>query len=162
MIKGNTTLIQKDPLKGTAPNNYRPITYLPIMWKISTVQIREEIYCSLTSCRLFPEEQKGFRKGYRGAEELLYIDKHIVNQSKTRRIHYKTVIWYRLANLDNKLLESVQNIRWSHKLYRENHENLENWNDSRREKFSWREAPKRYIRRICTITVTTFNCDDAT
>ena len=25
--KGKTTLIQKDPLKGTAPNNYRPITY---------------------------------------------------------------------------------------------------------------------------------------
>ena len=26
MIKEKTTLIQKDPLKGSAPNNYRPIT----------------------------------------------------------------------------------------------------------------------------------------
>ena len=33
MIKGKTTLIQKDPSKGTAPNNYRPITDLPMMWK---------------------------------------------------------------------------------------------------------------------------------
>ena len=36
MTKENTTLIQKDPSKGTAPNNYRPITCLPMMWKIST------------------------------------------------------------------------------------------------------------------------------
>ena len=58
MSKGKTTLIQKDPLKGTASNNYRPITYLPIMWKILTAQIRE-IYYSLISCGIFPEEQKG-------------------------------------------------------------------------------------------------------
>ena len=44
MTKGKTTLIQKDPSKGTAPNNYRPITYLPMMWKILTAQIREKIY----------------------------------------------------------------------------------------------------------------------
>ena len=36
MTKGRTTLIQKDPNKGTAPSNYRPITCLPMMWKILT------------------------------------------------------------------------------------------------------------------------------
>ena len=36
ITKGKTTLIQKDPSKGTAPNNYRPITCLPMMWKILT------------------------------------------------------------------------------------------------------------------------------
>ena len=36
--------------------------------------------------------------------------------------------------LDNKLPQNVQNIRWSHKLYLENHENLESRFDSRREK----------------------------
>ena len=41
MTKGKTTLIQKDPSKGTASNNYRPITYLPMMWKILTAQIRK-------------------------------------------------------------------------------------------------------------------------
>ena len=35
---------QKAPQKGTGTNNYRPITYLQMMWKIITVQIREEIY----------------------------------------------------------------------------------------------------------------------
>ena len=85
MTKGKTTLIQKDPLKGTTPNNYRPITCLPMMWKILTAQIRKAIYNSLTSRRLFPEEQKGCRKGSRGTGELLYLDKHILNESKTRQ-----------------------------------------------------------------------------
>ena len=42
MSKGKTTLIQKDPSKGTDPNKYRPITCLPMMWKIQTAQIREK------------------------------------------------------------------------------------------------------------------------
>ena len=85
MTKGKTTLIQKDPTKGTAPISYRPITCLPMMWKILTAQIREEIYYSLTKRGLFPDEQKGCCKGSRGTAELLYIDQHILNESKTRR-----------------------------------------------------------------------------
>ena len=85
MTKGKTTLIQKDPSKGTAPNNYKPITCLPMMWKILTAQIREEIYYSLTSRELFPEEQKGCCKGSRGTAELLYIDQHILNEIKTKQ-----------------------------------------------------------------------------
>ena len=92
MTKGKTTLIQKDPSKGTSPSNYRPITCLPMMWKILTAQIREEIYCSLTCHGLFPEEQKGCRKGSRSAAELLYIDQLILNKSKTRRKNL-TMAW---------------------------------------------------------------------
>ena len=43
---------------------------LPMMWKILTTQIREEIYFSLTSCGLLSEEQKGFR----GTGKLLNFD----------------------------------------------------------------------------------------
>ena len=85
MNKRRTTLIQKHPNKGTAPNNYRPITCLLMMWKILTAQIREEIYYSLTSRGLFLGEQKGCCKGSRGTAELLYIDQHILNESRTRR-----------------------------------------------------------------------------
>ena len=85
MPKGKTILIQMDPSKGTAPKNYRPITCLPMMWKILTAQIREKIYYSLTSRGLFPDEQKGCRKGSRGTAELLFIDQHILNERKTRR-----------------------------------------------------------------------------
>ena len=83
--KVKTTLIQKDPSKGTAPNNYRPITCLPMIWKILTAQIREKIYYSQTSLEFFPDEQKGCCKGSRGTAVLLYIDQHILNGSKTRR-----------------------------------------------------------------------------
>ena len=38
MTIGRITLIQKDPNKGNAPNNYRPITCLPMLWKILTTQ----------------------------------------------------------------------------------------------------------------------------
>ena len=85
MTKGKTTLIQKDPFKGTVPNNYRLIVYQPIIQKISTAQTREVIYESLKSCELFPKEQKGCHKGSRGTGELLYIDQHMLNESTTRR-----------------------------------------------------------------------------
>ena len=53
------------PKKGTIPSNYRPITCLPIMWKLQIVQIKEEIYYSLEFWGIFPEEQKGYHKGTR-------------------------------------------------------------------------------------------------
>ena len=84
MTKRKTTLIQKDPSKGTAPNNYRPINCLPMILKILTAQIRENIYNSLASHGLFPDEQKGYCKGHRGTTELLCIDQYILND-KTRR-----------------------------------------------------------------------------
>ena len=66
------------------------------MWKILTAQIGEKTYYSLTSRGLFPGEQKGCPKGSRDTAELLYIDQHILNESKTSRknlamvwIHYK-------------------------------------------------------------------------
>ena len=52
MSKEKTTLIEKDSQKGTIPSNYRPITCLPMMWKILTTQIREKIYYSLVYCEL--------------------------------------------------------------------------------------------------------------
>ena len=86
MTKGKSTLIQKDPSKGTTPNYYGPINCQPIMWKILTAQIRGEIYYySLTSRGLLPDDQKGCGKGSRSTAELFYIDQHTLNESKTRR-----------------------------------------------------------------------------
>ena len=71
-------------------------------------------------------------------------------------------IFYGLAKLDIKLPPNVQNIRWSLKLYGKNYENLVTRIDSKREKLSWSEDPKRYIPKRCTITMTIRNSDDAT
>ena len=76
-----------------------------MMWKIVTAQVREEIYYSLTSCGLLPEEQKGFRKGSRDTAELLYIDQHFLNESYIRRkkkswpglTTKRHMIWFREA-----------------------------------------------------------------
>ena len=79
-----------DP-KGCKPrnssNNFRPKTCLPIIRKILTAQIRVDIYDSLTSPGLFPDEQKGCPKWPGGTAVLVYIDQHTINVSKTRRKH---------------------------------------------------------------------------
>ncbi len=66
-------------------NRNRPVTCLPMLWQILTAQIREKIYYSLKSRGIFSDEQKGCHKRTRGTLELLYIDQHIFNESKTRR-----------------------------------------------------------------------------
>ena len=82
MIKEKTTKIKKDPRKGTISSNYRPITCLPIKWKIITAQINTEVYYSLVSHGLFPKGQKGYQKG---TGYLLYIDQYIFKESKEWR-----------------------------------------------------------------------------
>ena len=64
--------------------------------KILTAQIREKIYYSLTSRGLFPDGQKGFRKGSRHTAELHYIDQHILNETRTKRKNLA------MAWIDNK------------------------------------------------------------
>ena len=72
VTKSKTTLIH-----GTAPNSYRPITCLAMMWKILTAQIRENIYNTFISRKDAVREPE--------SEELLYIDQRIPKESKTRR-----------------------------------------------------------------------------
>ena len=69
MTKVKATLIQKDPLKGTAPN---------------TVGV-ENINIKKGSRGLFPEEQKAYCKATKGIGELLYIAHYILSENKTRR-----------------------------------------------------------------------------
>ena len=43
MRYGRTVLCQKDPAKGNSVENFRPITCLPLMWKLLTGTISEDI-----------------------------------------------------------------------------------------------------------------------
>ena len=63
MVRGRTVLIQKDPAKGVQASNYRPITCLPMMWKLLTGIMGEKLYHHLERNGLFKDEQKGCRKG---------------------------------------------------------------------------------------------------
>ena len=68
MVKGRTVLIQKDPAKGTVASNYRPITCLPIVWKLLTGIFAEQIYDHLKDNNLLPDEQKGVARDREGGK----------------------------------------------------------------------------------------------
>ena len=51
MTSGRTTLIMKDTNKGTVASNFRPITCLPLMWKLLTGMIAD----SLSGCYFFKD-----------------------------------------------------------------------------------------------------------
>ena len=75
LTRGRTSLLQKDKSKGNVASNCRPITCLPLMWKLLTGVITDQIYAHLDQEKLLPEEQKGCRKGSKGTNDLLYIDR---------------------------------------------------------------------------------------
>ena len=59
LTRGRTSLLQKDKSKGNVASNYRPITCLPLMWKLLTGVIADQIYAHLDQAKLLPDEQKG-------------------------------------------------------------------------------------------------------
>ena len=79
-----TSLLQKDKSKGNVASNYRPITCLPLMWKLLTGVIADQTYAHLDQDKLLPEEQKGWRKGSRGTNNLLFIDRAVIKEAKSR------------------------------------------------------------------------------
>ena len=84
LTRGRTSLLQKDKSKGNVASNYRPITCLPLMWKLLTGVIADQIYAHLDQEKLLPEEQKRSRKGSRGTNDLLYIDRAVIKEVKSR------------------------------------------------------------------------------
>ena len=69
MTLGKTILCQKDPIKGNADDNYRPISCLPLMWKLMTGTIAESIYSFLHVNDKLPVEQKGCWKKIGGTKD---------------------------------------------------------------------------------------------
>ena len=75
LTRGRTSLLQKDKSKGNVASNFTPITCLPLMWKLLTGAIADQIYAHLDKDKSLPGEQKECRKGPRGTNDLLYIDR---------------------------------------------------------------------------------------
>ena len=82
MILGKTVLCQKDPSKGNAVDNYRPISCLPLMWKFMTGTIAESIYNFLDVNDKLPVEQEGCWKKSRGTKDQLLIGKMILRDCR--------------------------------------------------------------------------------
>ena len=55
LTRERTLLLQKDKRKGNVASNYRPITSLPLMWKLLANVIADQIYAHLDQEKLLPE-----------------------------------------------------------------------------------------------------------
>eukprot|EP00795_Rhopilema_esculentum_P006840 gene6840-biopygen8293 len=84
MTTGRTVLCQKDPKNGNAVDNYRPISCLPLMWKLLTGIISGNVYTFLDENEMLPEEQKGCKRNSRGTKDQLLVDKTILADCKRR------------------------------------------------------------------------------
>ena len=160
MTNGRTTLIQKDPSERTAPKQLQthklPTNHVE---NINSTKGRDLLLANKP--QIVPwETERMLQRIQRHNRVTLHRSIHSKRElDQTEKSSYgldwlQKGIWYGSAN--------EQNIRWSHKLYRENHENLKSGIDSRRKKLSWNKYPKRYFSRRCSIKVTIHNWHDAT
>ena len=85
LTKGRTALLQKDKSKGNIASNYGPITCLPLMWKLLSSVIADQIYGHLDQHKLLPEERKGRRKRSRRTSDLLYIDRAVIREVNSEK-----------------------------------------------------------------------------
>ena len=58
------------------------------MWKLLAGVIADQIYAHLDQEKLLSEEQKERRKGSRGTNDLLYIDKAVIKEIKSRNKNF--------------------------------------------------------------------------
>ena len=84
LTKERAVLIPKDPAKGNMPSNFRPITCLPLMWKLLTSMISDKITEHMAEKNLLSWEKKECTKGGRGTKGQLVIDKATMKDSKAR------------------------------------------------------------------------------
>jgi hypothetical protein len=82
---GRTILCLKDPSRGDAVDNFRPICCLPLMWKLMTGVIADSMYDFLEENGILPVEQKGCKRNSRGTKDQLLIDKMVLKDCRKRR-----------------------------------------------------------------------------
>ena len=92
MTTGCTVMLVKDIEKGNNAGNYRPITCLPLMWKLVISIIADLIYELLERTNLLPEQQKVCRRNSRGTKDQLLIDNAIMKNCKRRMVGL-SMIW---------------------------------------------------------------------
>ena len=143
MSTGKITLIQKDPSKGTAPKQLQTHN-LPTddVENINSTNKGRDLLLA-NKLRIVPwGTEKMLQRIQRRSKVTLHRSAHPKReQNQTEKSSYgldwlQNGIWYGSAKLENKLPKNARNIRWSHKLYYENHENLESGIDSRRKEIA--------------------------
>ena len=96
-VTGRTSLIPKKK-ETEIPSNYRPITCLPITYKILSSIMTKRIKHHLETYELIPEEQKGGVSEKQGTIDQLLIDSMVLDHAKKNKRNLSTAwIDYRKA-----------------------------------------------------------------
>ena len=129
---GKTILCQKDPSRGSAVDNYRPISCLPLMWKLMTGIISNSVYDYLEINNIFPSEQKGCKRKSRGTKDQLLIDKTVMKDCKKRHTNLGMAwIDYRKAYdmiPHSWILESLKMVNVADNVIEMLKRSMNNWN----------------------------------
>ena len=114
IMKGKTTLIQKDPQKGTIPSNYRLTMYLHIMWKILIAQIKEVIYTCMP--QIVSQRAERIPQGKRNRGSIVHWSAHRQGEQReaekcTSGVDWlQNILWCGSAKLDNRLSKNIRDI----------------------------------------------------
>ena len=92
MTTCRTVLLMNGKSKGNKVSSYRPVTWLPLMWKLLTGIIADEIYNHLQDNNLLPKEQKGCRRNSRGTKDQLLTDKEVMKNCRRRKVGL-SLVW---------------------------------------------------------------------
>ena len=92
LVKGRTVLIRKNPEAQPTPDNYRPITCLPTIWKVFTGILANKIMEHAQKNQILCHEQKGIRPAARGTKDQLAIDRTVAMDNKSRHTNL-TMAW---------------------------------------------------------------------
>ena len=79
-----TVLCQNDQERGSAVDNCRPISCLPLAWKLMTGIIADSMYGFFVENDALPVEQKGCRRKSRDKKDQLLIDKMVLADCKRK------------------------------------------------------------------------------
>lgn len=97
LTMGRTSLIAKKP-PTTDSSNYRPITCLPVIYKIITNIITSRMNEHINRNNIIPTEQKGNANNTSGTIDQLIINKMVMETAKRRNVNISTAwIDYRKA-----------------------------------------------------------------
>ena len=91
MTTGRTLLCQKDQERGSAVENYRPISCLPLAWKLMTGIIAHSMCQFFVENDVLPVEQNGCRRNSTGTKDQLLIDKMVLANCKKESA--RTWLW---------------------------------------------------------------------
>ena len=84
MAFGKTMLCQKDPTKGIEVSNFRPISCLPLKWKLITSILANNMYTYLIEKSVLPYEEKSCKRKSGGTKGQLLIDQMVLRDCKRR------------------------------------------------------------------------------